>query len=48
MAPLAPPADVDREDEWVTMAARVAHVIATWRHTAEVHADPDLLSILTK
>ncbi|MGH3517398.1 MAG: hypothetical protein ACRDQ7_08280 [Haloechinothrix sp.] len=27
--------------------APAAQVIAAWRHTAEVHADPELLSILT-
>lgn len=27
--------------------APVAQVIAAWRHIAEVHADPELLSILT-
>lgn len=28
--------------------APVAQVITAWRHTAEIHADPDLLAVLTK
>lgn len=28
-------------------ATSVAQVVAEWRHTAEVYADPELLSILT-
>jgi hypothetical protein len=34
-------------DDQRRFAAELRQLITEWRHTAEVHADPDLLALLT-